>query len=179
MRQLYGVISSITLITMSNYEDDQIPPSVFHRLTYDRKDHDGKEPPRRWGLEELKQSVLEDLSRLLNYCESPLYKQWMAKFKAQDDRFGDPLLAYGLPDFSGAGVNGHINSGFLRAAMEDAIRNCEPRLDKVKVTKVTMEDQGMTARFEIYAELKTHLLVPVSFQTTLSLPTGEYDVRGL
>jgi type VI secretion system protein ImpF len=67
----------------------------------------------------------------------------------------------------------------IRRAVEQAIANFEPRLERVRVMLETAEDRERGVRFRIDALLKVEpASEPVTFDAVLQLNTQEYQVRG-
>ncbi len=86
-------------------------------------------------------------------------------------------MLYGLPDFSAASVKSPNDQAQVLRTLEEAIEQFEPRLHGVSVS---LESGGMerALRFRIEAQLQVDPAPePVTFDTTLQLYSGEYEVK--
>jgi type VI secretion system protein ImpF len=147
--------------------------SVLDRLL-DYEPELSREPPASRGksLREMKQAVRRDLEMLLNTRRSGDLPEGAKELETS-------VIAYGLPDYSSVNVNIPSEQNAMRRALENAIRTFEPRLGGVTVTLEPTREHERALHFRIDA----HLLVdpapePVTFDTTLQLTTGEYEVQG-
>jgi type VI secretion system protein ImpF len=124
-------------------------------------------------LRELKQSVRRDLEWLLNS------RQTIADLPGDYAETVNSLAAYGLPDFTAASVKSAATQDFIRRTIEDAIRLFEPRLMDVSVALDAAAGSERALRFRIDAQLRVDPEPePVTFDTTLQLFSGEYEVKG-
>lgn len=147
--------------------------SVLDRLI-DYEPELSREAPASRGksLHEMKQAVRRDLEMLLNTRQSGDLPEGAKELESS-------VIAYGLPDYSSVNVKSPSEQNAMRRALENAIRNFEPRLGDVTVTLEQAREHERALRFRIEA----HLLVdpapePVTFDTTLELTTGEYKIQG-
>jgi len=154
--------------------DDQLLPSVLDRLI-DENPHDVSEPARSRNqvLHQLKKRVRRDLQNLLNTrwrCES-----WPPKH----DEIDKSLLNYGIPDFSGAVVDGVNDAKQLIEAIRRAIDTFEPRFASYDIEIVENKNHfDRTLRFKIEGLLHAEPAPePVSYDTMLEIATAEFKIR--
>ena len=152
----------------------RIAASVLDRLI-DRELDVSREPPasRASSLRELKQAVRRDLEWLLNT------RQCIDEIPDDLKELKKSVLVYGLPDFSQANVKSPSDQARLRRVIVEAIRNFEPRLSDVRVTIEPAREVERALHFRIDALLRVDpVSEPVTFDTTLHLYNGEYEVKG-
>lgn len=124
-------------------------------------------------LRELKNSVRRDLEWLLNTRQS------IAEVPDDYVETVRSLAGFGLPDFTAASVKSSATQDFIRRAIQEEIRLFEPRLTDVSVTIEGGLGTERSLRFRIDAQLRVDPQPePVSFDTTLQLSSGEYEVKG-
>ncbi|PYV29211.1 MAG: type VI secretion system baseplate subunit TssE, partial [Acidobacteria bacterium] len=112
--------------------------------------------------------------------------EWLLNTRQCIDEIPDDLkelkksvLVYGLPDFSQANVKSPSDQARLRRVIVEAIRNFEPRLSDVRVTIEPAREVERALHFRIDALLRVDpVSEPVTFDTTLHLYNGEYEVKG-
>jgi type VI secretion system protein ImpF len=132
------------------------------------------EPPasRAKSLRIYKQAVRRDLEWLLNT------RRLATGIPEGLEELQNSLAAYGLPDFAGSGTDEGDSQARVRAAIEDAVRTFEPRLQDVSVALEPQRDTERALRFRIDALLMVDPAPePVTFDTTLQLVSGEYAVE--
>ncbi len=147
--------------------------SVLDRLI-DYEPEISREPvaSRAKNLRQLKQAVKRDLEWLLNT------RRLAAGIPEGLEELSTSLAAYGLPDFTGLGTDESSGQAKVRASIEDAIRSFEPRLQDVNVTLEPQRETERALRFRIDALLMIDPAPePVTFDTTLRLVSGEYEVK--
>jgi type VI secretion system protein ImpF len=154
--------------------DKAIVASVLDRLLDDDPEVKS-EPPRaaRPVLRELRASVCRDLEDLLNTRLRPL--SWPEELTELDRS----LLAYGIPDMTGANLaSPRAREEFLRL-VEAVIRRCETRFKSVKVVALeTGEPLDRTLRFRVEALLHADPAPePVVFDSTLEPVTRSFEVQ--
>jgi type VI secretion system protein ImpF len=89
------------------------------------------------------------------------------------------IYNYGLPDLGSFSATSTADQVRLRRALEAAIADFEPRIMGVRVGMETVAGAVRSLRFQIQGLLRVDPSpVPVSFDTVLELPAGEYEVRG-
>jgi type VI secretion system protein ImpF len=155
--------------------DQPLLPSVLDRLLDDNpgvsRDVDRS---RHQVLTELKQAVRRDLENLLNTRRRCLAPPPHLKELEQS------LVAYGIPDFTGANMGAAETREQFRRMLETVIRTYEPRFKTVKVFLLdNVEPLDRTLRFRIdgllYAEPAPEAVV---FGTSLEPVTGSVQVKG-
>lgn len=155
--------------------DLTVTPSLIDRLI-DRDPRAESDPhtTRAQSIRQLKASLRRDLEWLLNTRRNP---------DAANESLAEvshSLFNYGLPDFSALSLNSPRDRGHLLVELEKTIAIFEPRLQEVRVTLV--DAPGNTSRvvhFQIEGMLQMDPAPEqVSFDTTLQLSSGEYQIRG-
>jgi type VI secretion system protein ImpF len=147
--------------------------SVFDRLI-DNEPRSSREPAltREQSVHQLKESIRRDLEWLLNTRLVAV---------PPDDGLREvnhSVYAYGLPDFTAYSLSNPDDQNRLVRHLQTAIKAFEPRLAKVRVVPVDVSTANTRiVRFRIEAWL---LMDPapehISFDTTLQLTSGEYEV---
>ena len=155
--------------------DLTVTPSLIDRLI-DREPAAGSDPytTRAQSIRQLKAALRRDLEWLLNTRRNP---------EAAPESLAEvshSLYNYGLPDFSSLSLNSPRDRGQLLVQLEKTVALFEPRLLDVRVTMI--EAPGGTSRtvhFQIEGLLQMDPAPEqVSFDTTLQLSSGEYQIRG-
>ena len=155
--------------------DLTVTPSLIDRLI-DREPSTASDPytTRAQSVRQLKAALRRDLEWLLNTRRNP---------EAAPESLAEvshSLYNYGLPDFSALSLNSPRDRGQLLVQLERTLAIFEPRLADVRVTMV--EAPGNTSRtvhFQIEGLLQMDPAPEqVSFDTTLQLASGEYQIRG-
>jgi type VI secretion system protein ImpF len=147
--------------------------SVFDRLI-DREPRNSKELAltRSQSVHQLKEAVRRDLEWLLNTRLVAV---------PPDERLREvnrSVYVYGLPDFTAYSLSNPDDQNRLIRHLQSAIKTFEPRLGKVRVVPLGVAAASTRVlRFRIEALL---LMDPapehISFDTTLQLTSGEYEV---
>jgi len=152
----------------------RITRSVLDRLLDDEPGLAADPPSSAFkDLRELKQSVRRDLEWLLNT------RQGIGNLPPAYVETTGSLASYGLPDFTAAGVKSPAIQEYIRRTIEDAVRRHEPRLINPAVTMESSFESERALRFRIHAQLWVDPQPePVTFDTTLQISSGEYDVTG-
>ena len=151
-------------------------PSLIDKLI-DREPSLATDSPtsRAQAIRELKKSLRRDLEWLLNTRRNP-----QAASPESMEQLAHSLYNYGLPDFSTYSINSARDRNQLLAELENAINVFEPRLRDIRISLV--ESVGGPLRvlhFEIEGLLEMDPAPEmVSFDTTLQLASGEYQIRG-
>jgi type VI secretion system protein ImpF len=155
---------------------ERLQPSLLDRLTDDEPDKKVESRDRRvMSVERLRESVLRDLSWLLN----------TGNLAQVDDLTDDPevahsVLNYGTPDLAGRNITGRDLSD-LEESLRQAIVDFEPRIlpDSLKVNAIVDETQ-MTSRslvFEIEGMLWSQPLpMRLLLKTVVDLETGQTEI---
>jgi type VI secretion system protein ImpF len=134
-----------------------------------------EEPPiRRFAnFGQLKHAVARDLEWLLN-----TRREWSDENKESFPEASRSILSFGLPEFTGLGINNPDDRAYLRYALEQAIAQGEPRLRQIRVTMEGSEADGRSLRFRVDAVLQVEpMREPVSFDAVLRLDSNQYIVR--
>jgi type VI secretion system protein ImpF len=133
-----------------------------------------REPPlaNHKALEVVMEAVRRDLQSLLNSRQA-----WIDDALLESEHASRSIAAFGLPDFSIESIANGATVGRLRAEIETAIANFEPRLTRVVVTPQPSQPHDRHIRFRIDAFLRVDpIREPVSFDTLLR-SGGEAEVK--
>jgi type VI secretion system protein ImpF len=123
-------------------------------------------------LRELKRAVRRDLEWLLNTRRS------ITTLPQNLERTAKSVAEYGLPDFSAASVKNPSDQAHILRTLEEAIGLFEPRLKGVSIRLETGGETERALRFRIDADLQVDPAPePVTFDTTMQLYSGEYDIK--
>jgi type VI secretion system protein ImpF len=155
--------------------DQPLVPSLLDRLLDDEPEV-STEPSRNRSqlLRDMKVSVRRDIENLLNS------RRRNVVLSPRLPELANSLLAYGVADFSGAGpATAKQREAFCRA-LEEVIRNNEPRLLEVRVELSTNPEPGdRTLRFRIDAMLRADPAPePVIFDSALEPVSQTFSVSG-
>jgi type VI secretion system protein ImpF len=160
----------------SERETHEIVPSLLSRLLDDRPDV-SREPlgNHLQNVRQLKDSVARDLEELLNTRQGTL-----GDLPAEFVEVNKSILVYGLPDFTSFNLFDPGDCNRIRRSLEAAIARFEPRLDRVRVSMDSPNQNDHSLRFRIEALLRLEpASEPVTFDTVLRLETQAYSVREL
>jgi len=129
---------------------------------------------RSQSVRQMKASLRRDLEWLMNTRRNPEAAGPALPNLARS------LYNYGLPDFSALSLNAPRDRSHLIAELQNALEAFEPRLRGVRISiSQPPSQETRTVRFQIEAML---MMDPspqqISFDTTLQLSSGEYQVRG-
>jgi type VI secretion system protein ImpF len=162
---------------MANSERDihGIVPSLMDRLLDDNPDVQQEPIASRFqDVRDLRGSVARDLENLLNTRQESL-----DELPAEFANVNRSLLVYGLPDFMAFNLLNPSDLDRLRRAVENALANFEPRLQRVRVQMEPPQPNDRAVRFRIEAMLWVDPAPePVVFDTVLQLGRQEYIVKG-
>ena len=149
-------------------------PSVLDRLL-DNDPEVRQEPPLAYSQDwqDLHEAVKRDLENLLNTrrrCES-----WPADWQELEHS----LVNYGLPDFMAMNLVTDEGREAFRRLLEEVIRRCELRLDRVKVSLLeSTEPLDRTLRFRIEALLRAEPTPEsVAFDSALEPVTCNFTLK--
>ena len=148
--------------------------TILDRLLDDEPTETRERPSDRFQrVRELKHAVQRDLQALLNTRQEALEE--IPNDYTETRR---SLVVYGLPDFSSLDLNSGTDRTRIRRAVEQAIANFEPRLDRVRVSL----EQSKAVR-GLHFRIDAILLLdpapePVTFDAELQLTTQKYNVQG-
>jgi len=153
-----------------------VTQTVLDRLI-DREPQAPADPSmtRAQSVRNLKASLRRDLEWLLNTRRTP---------EAVDESYPElyrSLFNFGLPDVTSMSVDSPRDRNRLLRAIEKIIEIFEPRLDAVRVTALENTNAALLkqVRFQVEGLLKMDPAPElISFDTVLSLTSGEYQVQG-
>lgn len=146
--------------------------SVLDRLI-DYEPGTSREPvaTRSKNLRQLKEAVRRDLEWLLNT------RQVAQEIPAELKELRNSLAAYGMPDFTNLVVTQVDDQKRMQAAIQEAVRVFEPRIQDVVVTLQAPHSSDRLVHFRIDGRLKVEPSPePISFDTVRQLGSGEYLV---
>lgn len=152
-----------------NFETEHsLMPSVLDRLI----DASRSQVERLWYDEaEMVASVERDLEDLLNARQTYIGLDKFPELRRS-------IIGFGLPD--SANFDLEIPQSRLQFArtIETVIREFEPRVEDVRVQLIdSNKEQLRKLQFRIDAKLRVDSAPDVSFETTLQLTTGHYEVK--
>jgi type VI secretion system protein ImpF len=133
------------------------------------------EPPRnQWEhRRELERSLCRDLTDLLNTRRAE------QDFDAGYEEATNSLLRFGIPDFTSYDLKNTIEQERVRMSIEQAIRQFEPRLARVKVSLEKPDLVRPTLRFQVEAQLRDGAdAEDVVFDATLQRDSRRIAVSG-
>lgn len=150
--------------------------SVLDRLIDNDPESQVEAPMTRpQSVRALKQSVRRDLEWLLNTRRTP------EEVGEEYPELAKSLYNYGFPDFTLFSLANPKDRLRLLRLLEAVVRIFEPRLDAVRVIPVNVETQDLqkVVRFQIEGMLKMDPAPEqITFDTVLSLTSGEYQIKG-
>ena len=119
-----------------------------------------------------KDALRRDLEWLLNTRQPPMPEiNGYPAAKAS-------VINFGLPDITSLGLLSASDHRSLRIAIEQCLRNFEPRLTDVHVTLQETDTGDRRLRFHIEGNMKLDPAPEeISFDTVLELSSGEYKVK--
>jgi type VI secretion system protein ImpF len=161
---------------MARWEPEQtVTQSVLERLI-DRDPQSGSEnpPTRAQSVRLLRASVRRDLEWLLNTRRTP---------EAVGGEFPEVAKSvhnYGLPDLSALNWQSSRDRTRLARAVQESLDIFEPRLHGIQVVPLEpVAGAPHIMRFQIEGLLEMDPAPEhISFDTTLQLSSGEYQVKG-
>jgi type VI secretion system lysozyme-like protein len=141
-------------------------PSLLDRLTEDPDLHKDQDLSR-W-----EQRLLEDVELLLNAKRAAVEVPEEFVYTSQS------LPMYGLPDCTSLNVKAPSDQKTLRQAIENVLRNFEPRLSSVSVSMDTPSDREPVLRFTVHALARLDpRSEPIRFETKLQIDSSKFEVR--
>lgn len=152
-----------------------IVPSILDRLI-DEDPENSREPlaSRVQSFRAMERAVARDLEALLN-----TKRETLEELPIEYAEVSRSLVTYGLPDFTSYSLLNGDDRDRIRRAVERAVSNFEPRLQRVKVTMENARESERGLRFRIDALLRIDPAPePVTFDAFLQLNTQEYVVKG-
>jgi type VI secretion system protein ImpF len=155
--------------------EETVTQSVLERLI-DRDPENSVEtaPTRAQSVRHLKASLRRDLEWLLNTRRTP------EPATSEYQELERSIFNYGLPDVSALSWDSGRDRSRLARMIEEALVVFEPRISRVKVVPVeSASGNRHVLRFQIEGLLQMDPAPEmISFDTTLQLSSGEYQVRG-
>lgn len=151
-----------------------ILPSLLDRLIDDEPGNRNEARDRQaQSLNDLKDSVRRDIEWMLNTRRPPMEPPESAK------ELWKSVYCYGLPDTTGMVISSVEDRSRMAKMVATAIGIFEPRLINVNVDMAESPGTDRNLRFRIEAMLRVEPApARVSFDTTLELTSGEYEVQG-
>ena len=161
-------------VANSERRTDEIVPSLLDRLIDDDPDQPQEPAARRFqDMRAFEASVAHDLESLLN-----TRRESLQELADEFEEVNRSLLVYGLPDFTAFNLLDVSDLVRLRRAIESAIANFEPRLQRVRVNMEPPKENDRSVHFRIDGLLRVDPAPePVTFDTILQLGTQEYVVK--
>lgn len=152
-----------------------IVPSILDRLLDDAPGVSQEPVSGRFqSARELERAVARDLEALLNTRQEAL-EELPGEFK----EVNRSLIVYGLPDFTSLSLMNPDDRKRILRAVEQAIAEFEPRLQRVRVTLEAPRQNDRGLRFRIDALLRVDPAPePITFDAVLRLNTQQYVVQG-
>jgi len=148
-------------------------PSLLDRLIETQPNEDTSSyNPQGLSLSELQANVLRDVQSLLNT------RQALTDEIGEDSELRKSLVAFGLPDISNVNPENLEQRASIRAAVEEAIRQFEPRLTSIRVREHGENSADRSLVLKVDAVLKVEPNpVPVQFDTVIESGTSQWKVK--
>ena len=141
------------------------PLSILDRLTGVEAGHDPSRTRRR--------QVLADVQQLLNTrrAKDPIATN-LKEARAS-------ILTYGLQDFSAMTVASSLDHNAIRREIEQALKTFEPRLDRVRVGELTVDEKTGVLHCSIEGALvhEEGEREGIVFETQLNPGTRQFNVK--
>lgn len=127
---------------------------------------------RAQSLRYFREALKRDVEWLLNTRRPPIEN--IAKF----ERARATIVNYGLSDITALGLSSASDQKRLRKALEECLREFEPRLTDVVVTLQESQSADRRLRFHVEGLMRINPAPEeISFDTVLELSSGEYTVK--
>lgn len=148
-------------------------PSLIDRLIdLEPRNRDIRPQPAQ-SMRQMKAGLRRDLEWLLNARRPPV------DLPDGADELGKSVYYYGLPDVSSLALSSTEDQRLLTRMIENAVAAFEPRLAAVRVSLQPVNHQSQVMRFQIEGMFRVDPAPErVTFDTTLELTSGEYEVKG-
>lgn len=152
----------------------ELTPTLLDRLIDLNPGSQREAPVTKWEQARDFQSALaRDLTALLNTRRAtadfdPTYYEESA----------NSILTFGIVDFSSNNLKNGTGQEQLRRSIERAIRQFEPRLERVTVSMEEADQLRPILRFQVSAVLRTEAQEPVVFEATLHRDSRRVTVSG-
>jgi type VI secretion system protein ImpF len=161
---------------MARWEPEQtVTQSVLERLIDRDPEHGSEAPPTRaQSVRLLRASVRRDLEWLLNTRRTP------EPADEEHPEVAKSVHNYGIPDLNALNWQSSRDRTRLARVVQEALHIFEPRLRGIQVVPLEAVDGAPhVMRFQIDGLLEMDPAPEhISFDTTLQLSSGEYQVRG-
>jgi type VI secretion system protein ImpF len=145
-----------------------VTQSVLDRLM----DVDDWPATRAQSLRYFREALKRDVEWLLNTRRPPMEN--IGKF----ERARATMVNYGLSDITALGLSSASDQKRLRKALEQCLREFEPRLTDVVVTFEESQTADRRLRFHVQGLMRINPAPEeISFDTVLELSSGEYTVK--
>jgi type VI secretion system protein ImpF len=155
------------------YPQPEVTPSLLDRLTDLDPEVKREAPPGSSVIRrEFWSGLCRDLTALLNT------RRAAEDFDRSYEEAANSLLTFGIIDFTSFNLKMGIEQELLRRSMERAIRQFEPRLERVTVTVEEPDSQRPVLRLQISAVLRTASAEPVAFDATVQRDSRHVAVSG-
>jgi type VI secretion system protein ImpF len=127
---------------------------------------------RAQSLRYFREALKRDVEWLLNTRRPPIEN--IGKF----ERARATMVNYGLSDITALGLSSASDQKRLRKALEQCLREFEPRLTDVVVTLEESQTADRRLRFHVQGLMRINPAPEeISFDTVLELSSGEYTVK--
>jgi type VI secretion system protein ImpF len=127
---------------------------------------------RAQSLRIFRDALKRDVEWLLNSRRPPLDS--IANYPLA----ANSVINYGLPDISSMGLQSASDQRTLIAAVQQCLRNFEPRITDVRVFLESSEVVNRSLRFRIEGMMMVDPAPEeINFDTVLELTKGEYEIR--
>jgi type VI secretion system protein ImpF len=157
----------------TTYLQREFVPSLLDRLI-DLEPESEREAPPSDGerIREFRAALCRDLSALLNT------RRAAEDFDRRYEESANSLLTFGVIDFTSYNLKKGMEQEQLRRSVERAIRQFEPRLERVIVSLEEADSQRPVLRLQISAVLRTEAGEPVVLDATLYRDSRRIFVSG-
>lgn len=161
-----------TNMSRSDYEIRVSPPLLDRLIDYEPKSSTEAPKSRTNSLHELKQSIQRDLEWLLNTRNNT------GNIDEKLEEVNKSVAVYGIPDFTGIGIESHLEQKRMVKEIKTAIQNFEPRFLDLRVTLEPISTTNKSLCFRIAANLNVDPAPePVAFDTVLEVGSGDFVVK--
>jgi type VI secretion system protein ImpF len=150
-----------------------LSPTLLDRLIDLNPGSQREAPVSVWEQARDMQSALaRDLTALLNT------RRATADFGPIYEESANSILNFGIVDLNSYGLKTGMGQEQLRRSIEQAIRQFEPRLERVTVSLEEADQLRPILRFQVSAVLRTEAQEPVVFEATLHRDSRRVTVSG-
>ena len=157
----------------TSHSQPEVPLSLLDRLIDLEPGSNLEAPMTSWELlREFRNGLCRDLTALLNT------RRAAEDFDRSYDAAANSLLTFGITDFTSYNLKKGTEQEQLRRSIERAVRQFEPRLERVSVSVDDAEPQRPFLRLQISAILRTEGGQPVVFDATVHRDSRRVAVSG-